>query len=170
MKGKRPTFCYKNNKDQLIRAGGLILYRYDDLGEAEFLLIRAFGRYEDFGGRTDAIDTSIEDTICREADEESNGILGKNEMLDLIKNEEPVYCNKSKYMIYIAKAKKMYDPKEFGDLEIHDNIPRTVEWIKLSKMLDKNFIDQHMHIRLKFMFFFKRIRSLGKNNNGNNGN
>ncbi len=157
----RPTFFYKNNSELEIRAGGLILYRYEpDMEEPEFLMIKAWGKYEDFGGRTDLVDTSIEDTICREADEESNGILPMDEMLNIIKNEEPVYCSKSKYMVYIIKTAKYYNTEHFGDWEIHDGIPRTVEWVKLSNLLYKKFIKTSLHIRLKFVFFFKKIRSI----------
>ncbi len=164
MKAKRPTFYYKNNKDCHIRAGGLILYRQeDDENEPKVLMIKAWGKYEDFGGKTDIVDESIEETICREADEESNGILPMNEMLDLIKNEEPVYYHKSKYMVYIVKTNKSYKSEDFGDWEIHDGIPRTVEWIKLSQLLDKKFIKDNLHIRLKFLYFYKRLRQILKN-------
>ena len=92
----RPTFYYNNNNRCEIRAGGIIFYKHTrDMNEPEFLMIKNWDRYEDFGGRTDVIDNTIEDTICREADEESNGIFPKNEVHDLIKNLNPIYCNKS---------------------------------------------------------------------------
>jgi hypothetical protein len=165
-KSGRPTFLYKNNPMMEIRAGGLILYRHDKcMTEPEFLMIGAWNRYEDFGGRTDISDKSIEDTICREVDEESNGILPMEEMLELIKNEEQIYCEKSKYMVYVVKTKIHYNPIEFGDWEICDGIPRTVEWIKLSQLLDKKFCKKQLHIRLKFGLFFKKIRSIFNNTN-----
>ncbi len=161
LRSGRPTFFYKNNPNLEIRAGGLLLYRYEtDMDEPEFLMIKAWGKYEDFGGRTDMIDNSIEDTICREADEESNGILPMKDMLQLIENKEPAYCPKSKYMVYVVKINQKYDPTTFGDWEIHDGIPRTVEWIKLSQILDKKFVKYNLHIRLKFIYFFKKIRSI----------
>jgi hypothetical protein len=162
-KNNRPTFVYRNNSENHIRAGGLILYRYDtNMEEFCFLMIKSNGKYEDFGGRTEKVDSSIEDTICREADEESNGILRMKKMLDLVENEQPIYCNKSKYMVYIIHISEYYNPKNFGVREFHDDIPRTVEWVPISKILDKKFVKYKLHIRLKFMFFFKKIKSIKK--------
>ena len=42
-------------------------------------------KYEDFGGKTDKIDTCIEDTIAREAEEESNKIFKKSNVYNIIK-------------------------------------------------------------------------------------
>ncbi len=163
IKKGRPTFFYKNNDNCEIRAGGIIMYRYKDgMDEPELLMIKNRGKYEDFGGRTEMVDSCIEETICREADEESNGIFPKDYMIKLIKKIKPVYCSKSKYMIYFIKTNKEYNPVEFGDWEIHDGIPRTVEWVKISKLLDKDFVKKNLHIRLKFFYFFQKISSLSK--------
>lgn len=159
MRDGRPTFYYDG--DHEIRAGGLLLYRYEDgMEEPEFLMIKTRGKYEDFGGRTDPLDNSIEDTICREADEESNGIIKTDEVRELIKDYQPIYTPESKYLIYVVKTTTPYNPTEFGTIEIHDGISRTVEWIKLSKLLDKKFINRSVHVRLKFKLFIEHIRSL----------
>jgi len=161
MRDGRPTFYYENKKDQEIRAGGLLLYRYaDDMEEPEFLMIKTRGKYEDFGGRTDIVDNSIDDTICREADEESNGILKTTEVRELIKDQKPIYTSESKYLIYIIKTPNQYNPIDFGTTELHDGIARTVEWIKLSKLLDRKFINKSLHVRLIFKLFFEHIRSI----------
>jgi hypothetical protein len=159
MRDGRPTFYYDDKHE--IRAGGLLLYRYDDgMEEPEFLMIKTRGKYEDFGGRTDPIDKSIDDTICREADEESNGILKMDEVRELINGHQPIYTSESKYLIYIVKTPTKYNPVDFGTMELHDGISRTVEWIKLSKLLDRKFINKSLHVRLMFKLFFEHIRTI----------
>ena len=56
----RPTFYYKNNKKNPIRAGGVLFYRF--YPDFEMLLIKPDDeiRYEDFGGKTDEKDKTIE--------------------------------------------------------------------------------------------------------------
>ena len=160
MRDGRPTFYYDDDNDNEIRAGGLLLYRYDECTcEPEFLMIKTKRTYEDFGGRTDISDKTINDTICREAEEESNGILKINEVYDLIKNQQPIYSRESKYLLYIVKTDISYNPDDFGKFEIHDGIRRTVQWIKLSKLLNKNF-HKSIHIRLKFKSFFDQLAQL----------
>lgn len=125
----RPTF-YLDEKP--IRAGGVLLYR----GDYSFLMIYSRGNYEDFGGRTDNIDTCIEDTVAREAEEESNGVLTREYVRMQLDNGKIFYNSPSKYIVYIAEITENFDPESFGDIEIHDNIKRTVEWIPLEKILD----------------------------------
>lgn len=154
----RPTFYYNNNEKLEVRAGGVVFYRYTKrMSEPEFLMVNYNGRYEDFGGKTDNIDNNIIDTICREVDEESNNIFSKIHVLNMIENKKPIYCQKSKYVVYIVKINKYVDPKKFGHKEKHNNVPRTVKWIKISNILNKEFIESMLHIRLKFYYFFKRI-------------
>lgn len=161
IKNGRPTFYNDNNTEQEIRAGGLLLYRYEkDMKEPEFLMIKSRDKYEDFGGRTDMADKSIDDTICREADEESNGILNFEDMVELIKDKQTIYVGDSKYLLYIVKTNKSYNPDEFGTFEIHDKINRTVEWIKLSQLKNKKFSNKSLHVRLKCKQFFEFINKL----------
>ena len=63
-------------------------------------------------------------------------------------------------MVYVAKTTDNYNPDDFGDWEIHDGIPRTVRWVKLSDLLDKTFVKTNLHIRLKFPLFFKKLQSI----------
>lgn len=161
IKSGRPTFYHNNDPENEIRAGGLLLYRFNKgMSEPEFLMIKNRDKYEDFGGKTDIIDKCIEDTILRETDEESNGVLKKKKMTNLVKKNKPVYYKKSKYMVYIIKTKRKYLSKDFGDKEFHDDIPRTVHWIKYSKLIDNKFVKNKLHIRLKFKNFFTRIKSI----------
>jgi hypothetical protein len=158
----RPTFYYNNDKELEIRAGGAIFYKIinDDI---QFLLIHSRGKYEDFGGRTDKIDKSINHTIAREVDEESNNIFKQKDILKRIKNLQPIFTRKSKYQIYIIPlidTELQINVKDFGDREFHDDIPRTVEFISINKLLDKDFIKNNLCFRLKFSGFFKFVNEL----------
>ena len=163
----RPTFYYENKENNEIRAGGIIYFRYNSkINDVEFLMIKCNDKYEDFGGKTDKIDMSIEETVAREAEEESNNIFKKENTMNSIGKCKIVYTRNSKYIVYLIKTNEDYKCEEFGDKEIYENIPRTVEWISSSKLLDPEFINTKLHIRLKHKFFSTMINKI-KNENVN---
>lgn len=145
---KRPTFYLdKTSKKFPCRAGGVMPYYLTKNG-IYFLMIKNNGVYEDFGGKTDEKDRSIRDTIVREAQEESNFIFPRKSIRSQIKNNG-IYIHKSKYLFYFIKAEKYYDVSIFGDREIHDNIPRTVEWVHIDTLSDKKLL--HYRLRSKIV-------------------
>jgi hypothetical protein len=167
MKDGRPTFNFKNNvnneNQNQIRAGGIIFYKYNkETCEPDFLMIKCKKKYEDFGGKTDAVDKCIEETVAREAQEESNNIFKKNEVLKKLKTHIGAYCKFSKYLVFICRTDIEYDPKKFGDYEQHDKLSRTVEWIPYSKLKNPEFIKKSLHIRLRFRYFFQRIDTINR--------
>ena len=130
MPTKKPIFYFNNNKDNEIKAGGTLFYFYDKkCNVLKFLMIKCFGKYEDFGGKTEKKDPNIASTICREVEEESNFIFKKNKLLKRIKDLKPLYTKNSKYLVYFCKLadNENYDTSVFGSKEIYENIPRTVE-------------------------------------------
>ena len=165
----RPTFYYNNDLNYELRAGGLIYYKFNEkTNEYDFLLIKCNNKYEDFGGRTDMCDKCIEDTVAREAEEESNKIFKKKDVYKKIvdpsfSNNKKLYTKYSKYIVYLIETNKNYDPIKFGTMELHDNIPRTVEWISYSTITDKEFIKTKLHFRLKYKALLDAIISI-KNN------
>ncbi len=161
---KRPSFNYDGDSDLEIRAGGLIYYRIVD-HNPEFLMIKSRGRYEDFGGCTDLKDTCIEDTVAREACEESNEIFERDVVFDEIKKTCGTYYPKSKYVVYLVKTDIDYNVNDFGDKELHDNIERTVEWVPYSSLKNKEFIRNKLHFRLMFYHFFAAIDRIYKDTN-----
>lgn len=160
----RPTFYFNQDDKQEIRAGGGIFYKIDkDTQQISLLMIKTRGKYEDFGGKTDNIDANINETIAREVDEESNGLLKKKGVLKRICNCVPLYSGSSKYMLYIIELtgeEIKLKPEDFGDMEFHDNIARTVEFIPIEKFKDKKFIKDELCFRLKFRAFFQYINDL----------
>ncbi len=129
----RPTFYYKNNKKNPIRAGGVLFYRF--FPDFEMLLINPNNkiRYEDFGGKTDEQDKNILETIAREVYEESNGIFSQKWTINELEYATNIYIKQSKYLLYfvnITNLENVYK-KDFGEKEFHENIKRTVEWVKV---------------------------------------
>ena len=141
MKHKK-TFMNKN-----FYGAGIVLYHGKKL-----LLQKIDGRdfWEDFGGKTDKSDESIIDTAFRECDEESNNVLNRKFLEELIKlNKRKCYylLQNNNYFIYVIYVPRLIKEKliseKFGDTELHDNIKRKVEWVDKSVAL-------HPRIRYKF--------------------
>lgn len=165
----QPIFYYNNNKKYQIKAGGAIFYHIDDKKNLKFLMIKNKNKYEDFGGKTDMNDLSIEETVAREVEEESNKIFTKKEIIENIKNLTPIYTQASKYLLYFYEIKDdtLYDPQIFGDKEIYENISRTVEWVPYFQIKSSIFINQCLNPRLRFKTFFETIDILNKDEQTN---
>ena len=127
--------------------GGVILYHGKKL-----LLQKIEGRefWEDFGGKSDKEDKDIIETAVRECSEESNHVLNKDFLEELIKlNKKKCYylLQNNTYFIYVIYVprvvKEKLIPEIFGEKELHDNIRRKVEWV------DKD-VNLHPRIRYKF--------------------
>lgn len=150
MKQLRQIFKHKNNQ---ITSAGITPYIFED-DCIYLLLIKKNDIYEDFGGKTEFIDNSIYDTAAREAEEESNGIFSRDVIDNLLPNA-PYFYNRQKYISYFIKLNEKYDISLFGDIEIHDQIKRVVEWVKISDISWKN-----IHHRLRNKIYFNHIKKL----------
>lgn len=143
----RPTFIINNLQ---IRAGGVILYYKEHDKSISFLFIQCQDEVEPFGGKTDIIDKTLKDTVKREADEESNGIikLTDENLIDWI------YFPNSKYILFFVESKVKYDPILFGTKEFHENIVRSVEWMQYDKIIHQKIrkIDKSILLsKIKFI-------------------
>lgn len=162
----RPTFYYKNDRNRKIRAGGILYYKFTEAKDDILLLmINCNGMYEDFGGKTDKNDECIEDTIAREAEEESNNIFVKYEVYRKIVFDRPVYSWRLKYAVFIEDIKELEidhepTPEEFGTYENHAQINRTVVWVPYSLLKQESFINEKLHYRLRFKKFFNKLEDL----------
>ncbi len=144
MSNNRPTF-YTNNYP--IRAGGVIFYHQDELTKNIKILLQYTERttdnikrflYEDIGGKTDNIDTCINDTIIREVIEETNNIITK-EILEkyFSKEHKSIYLKKSKYYLVLVKVDndiKNLDRRSFGKIESSSNKKRQFFWIDSNRL------------------------------------
>jgi hypothetical protein len=148
----RKTFIIDNCE---VTAGGIVFYKNNNL-----LMIRCNGKLEDFGGKADPKDMNIFETISREVDEESNNIFKKDELYKKIISKKVYISKKSKYLFIFVKVNKDYNVEEFGNREIYENIPRTVEWVSIENFKDKEFVNENLAWRLRAKEFFKTIFDL----------
>lgn len=153
----RPTFDYN---EKPVRAGGILFYKKNiETDKYELLLIHSRNQYEDFGGCSDVKDKNIQDTIVREVYEESNKIFKKKFIRKKIKNSEPIYIPRCKYLMYFVELDKYYNPTDFGDTEIFENIQRTVHWIDYDNFENEDFINS-LNFRLKGYSILNHLKNL----------
>jgi hypothetical protein len=140
----RPTF-YINNKP--IRAGGVIFYYQDELTKNIKILMQYTERttdnikrflYEDIGGKTDNLDTCINDTIIREVIEETNNVISK-EILEKYfnKDHKHIYLKKSKYYLVLVKVDtdiKNIDRRSFGKEDSSNGKKRQFFWMDSTRL------------------------------------
>lgn len=164
-KKNRPVFRIKRNDEEgefEVTAGGVVLYRIVDK-QLELLLMLNRGKYEDFGGTVDSKDINIIDTISREVNEESNGLIQGESIKSRIKDLPYILSKTSKYIIYILEANE-YEEKltseQFGDKEIHDDIYRTVHWVPIVEFLNPETIKNKLNFRLRNKELFNCLKRL----------
>ena len=135
---KKIFFITNNEEDIALSAGGVIFYKITD-GELFLLLSYSREKYEDLGGRCDINDKDIFDTIAREVEEESNKLILRDAVLKRIKNNSKyAICKQSKYMVHFIKAncsEMKLSTEDFGKVEFHENLPRTIHWLNVKDVL-----------------------------------
>lgn len=133
--------------DVPVRACGILFYKKTEENKYEFLMIHNFVRkcYEDFGGKIDRkIDSTIYETAAREAEEESNGIFKKLEIINSLYTCPFIYHEM--YLLFIVEIDKSFynmNIKKFGRYEKDDfkrRYPRAVHWISLDEFIKNDMI------------------------------
>jgi len=160
MSSKRKTFYLNSDKDKPITAGGVILFRIIK-NDIELLLADTRGTFEDLGGCVDKLDKDILTTVAREAFEESNELLNKRKIKSRLKAETPVYVEKMKYVVYVIEAnddEKKLASGDFGSIEHHDQIERTIKWIPLSILIIPEIFRDKLNWRIKNRKIFDKIK------------
>jgi hypothetical protein len=169
----RPTFYYsKNNSKNKIRAGGILFYYQDSLTKNIKILIQYTEKtkdnikrflYEDIGGKTDQVDTCINDTISREVFEETNGIISKELLKSYLdKDNHCLYLLNSKYYLVLIKANddiKNIDRRTFGKIEENSNKKRQFFWIDANRLKTKGtpFNERIWFLRKDINDFFSKL-------------
>lgn len=157
MTDKRKTLYLDSDENKPVTAAGVLIYRFVK-GDMEILMADTRGTFEDLGGRVDKKDKDIVSTASREAFEESNEKLNKRKIKSRLKEAPVVYVEKMKYVIYIIQAnddEKSLVTKDFGEIETHDNIPRTIKWIPV-----KSIIFDKLNWRIKNKKIFDILKSI----------
>lgn len=180
MAEKRSLF-FNNDPECPVKAAGLILTRKQQGCPHEYLLqIRKYandknrprwlpllgqndGFYdvlEDFGGKIEDSDQTVEDIIVREASEESNGQFDMHSLRERLALPSARYCyNKDcKYLFVLLPASEtesILTGEEFGERENHVSyvIQRTVRWMTIQEVRKMR---RNMHIRLRVPMLYKK--------------
>jgi 8-oxo-dGTP pyrophosphatase MutT (NUDIX family) len=146
---KRPTFYINNDMSLPIRAGGVIFYKQDKTTKQIKILLQYTEKilsdkikrhvYEDIGGKTDEIDKSINDTIIREVLEETNGVIKKSLLDELLINNHYIYLARSKYYLLLVEAKDIasIDRRAYDKVEITSGRKRQFYWIDAERLKQK---------------------------------
>ena len=138
----RPTFRIHN---RLYLSSGVLFYAVTDAGEIFFMLQKIpltrqqSWQYEDFGGKSQEGDLSIEAVAFREAEEEINGALGiTKEFISSLPRVQYLLPH-NKYALYLVKLDSSFmnnDPSVYGDRENLFDIERTVKWISYKELFE----------------------------------
>lgn len=166
----RPTFYYNNQRNKPIRAGGVMFYKRTPAG-IEFLMFlcewkNEQKKFEDIGGKTDRDDGSIEETIAREVEEETNSKIKKQMVLDLLSKSTPVYNNRIKYLSYLIEAPEEIthlSQQDFGDVEEHTKWERTIKWVKKTEIRPlsaSGSVNLKERVYESNLEYFRKIQSL----------
>jgi len=160
----RPTFFVRNFP---IRAVGVLFFRRTETG-VDFLFMRrrpfhdeppTDWLYEDFGGKTDAVDKTVIDTAAREVDEESNHAFNMDwlkEQLFVAKWRGNYFINgRSKYIVFIVPVPEDLDLTVFGDMEAGTNYRREVLWVSQDQIMDLT-----LHPRLRTPYIWNGLRKV----------
>ena len=78
-----------------------------------------------------------------------------------------MYNQKSKYIVFLIEANDdecKLKSSDFGKIEIHDNIPRKIEWISLKNFLTSDVIKCKLNFRLKNKNLFDKLLVIKKLN------
>lgn len=132
-KQDRPTFYFNNDNSKPLRAGGILFYKIINNIPYFLMIDNTYSKcIEDIGGKTDIDDKSINNTIFRELDEETNSLIGKNCInIDVLKKSKKIYCEYSKYLLYLVKADDYISnlsTESFGDKENYNGFDRKIYW------------------------------------------
>lgn len=147
---------------QIVTSGGVLIYRFGELG-MELLLVNSRGGFEDFGGKIDGNDKSIQKTVARETYEESNKLINKKQLESRLDSAPYIYVKNSKYVCFIVEAtyeESQLESSDFGNFEIYENIERTVKWIPLTVFLTPEIIKHKLNWRLKSSTLFAKLTEI----------
>lgn len=146
---QRPTFLVNN---KVYVSAGVLIYTNDEMENYYFLFQRLTNdkrmwTYEDFGGKSQNGDNSIEDVAFRECYEETNKLVFTPEFLKKqLKDRRSVIYQipECKYMLYIIYVpydfKENLDLDQFG-IKNNDDQPRILEWLSYKSLMELDTTD-----------------------------
>lgn len=154
---------YLNDDDaKPVTAAGALFYK--KVGkQMMILIIENEAKYEDIGGKIDPDDEDIMAAAAREIEEETNGQIKGENVIDRLKLAPYIYVPRSKYVIYLVEAspaEKKLKKSDFGDREDHDGFARTIGWISREELSKPASVQFKMNWRMKCKSLFDKLTDI----------
>lgn len=146
--------------DKEVHAAGCLFYKRSPTC-IQLLIQENNKKYEDIGGRIEKADADIYDTVNREIEEETNGLITNTK--DRLKKASYVYIPNAKYIIFIMEATKeeaKYTKESFGTIETHTNINRAMGWIYLIELLAPLIVKYKLSWRMRNKILFHKLHEI----------
>jgi 8-oxo-dGTP pyrophosphatase MutT (NUDIX family) len=169
-KSKSRTILYIQDDNSMpVTAGGVLIYKNIN-NTMHLLMIDNLNIYEDIGGKIDPDDEDIYDAIAREVEEETNKMIEKKDIIERIKKAQQlshwVYVSRSKYVIFLIEASDeeiKLKKEDFGDRELHDDFPRTINWMPKENLMKPEIMKYKMNWRMKSRALFDKMKAIEAN-------
>jgi ADP-ribose pyrophosphatase YjhB (NUDIX family) len=159
---ERKTIYLNDDVTRPVTAAGAIFYK--QIGkDMMLLLIENRAKYEDIGGKIDPDDEDIYEAAAREIEEETNGQIKSDDVIERLKTASYIYVPKSKYVIYIIEAnadEKKLKKDDFGDREEHDGFERTIGWIARKEIAKPTIVKFKLNWRMISKSLFDKLAEI----------
>jgi hypothetical protein len=157
------VIMYLNDDDaKPVTAAGALFYK--QVGKRMMiLLIENEAKYEDIGGKIDPGDADIISAAGREIEEETNGQIKGDDVMERLKIAPYIYVPRSKYVIYLVEAssaEKKLKKIDFGDREDHDGFARTIGWISREELSKPATVQFKINWRIKCKSLFDKLMDI----------
>jgi hypothetical protein len=150
----RQRWAVRDENLDIYTAAGILFYT-----DSEILVQMTNRGLEPFGGKVEPTDQDIIDTACREAAEESNGVLYTNpksgqclsrriqqsqrSIRNLLEKQGTMAIKfpEIKYVLFLFEISdgiysKIRNTDVFGQTELYTRINRSVSWVKISDLVE----------------------------------
>lgn len=161
-KSQRVTLYLNDDDAKPVTAAGALFYK--KVGKQMMVLvIENDSKYEDIGGKIDPDDEDIVAAASREIEEETNGIIKAENVIERLRTATYIYVPRSKYVIYLVEAnaeEKKLKKNDFGDREEHDGFPRTIGWMAREELAKPAIVQFKMNWRMKCKSLFEKLTDI----------
>lgn len=162
---EKKVFYFNADPMKPITAAGILFYK-NHMNQMYCLIQEQNNKYEDIGGKIDTIDQTLEDTICRELEEETNHRINATNVRQRLNGAKKIYIPICKYCLYIVEADQNeadLKKNDFGEEEKYNNKNRTIGWIKRDELSMPHIIKYKLNWRLRSKTLFEYLKETEHN-------
>jgi len=154
-------YYHDNDPTKPISAAGVLIYRnYQD---KMFCLIQDHNnQYEDIGGNVGCGDGRLIETIGREVEDETNGIICSSDIIGRLATAKKIYIPAFKYCLHIIEATEKETMLTKADFK-EKHIRRTIGWIAREDIARPATIRYRINLRLRSKALFDYLKEIERN-------